>query len=206
VEVFALGEHDRVGEILPRIVERGHSRIPVFRERIDNIVGLLYVFDLLGIEPGTPVSELMVPAYYVPESKGLQQLVLEMKQSRVHQAVVVDEYGGATGIVTLEDTLERIVGEIRDEFDAVTEPLPEVGQEWITLSARTTLARVQRSLGTELPAGESKTIGGYLITALGRIPPAGELVTLGAWEFEILDATPRAIRLLRVRRQGGTGN
>jgi len=201
VEVFAFEEHSLIGEILPRIMDRGHSRIPVYRERIDNIVGLVYVFDLLGVGPQTSVSELMVPAYYVPESKGLQQLIREMKESRVHQAVVVDEYGGATGIVTLEDTIERIVGEIRDEFDDAADPLPEPGGEWITLSARTPLARVQRSLGTRFAAGDAKTIGGYIVTELGRIPVAGELCRIGEWEFEVLEATPRAIRLLRLRRR-----
>ncbi len=205
VEVFALEEHTRVGEVLPRIVDRGHSRIPIYRERIDNIGGLLYVFDLLGVGPEVPVSEVMVPAYYVPETKGLQQLILEMKQSRVHQAVVVDEYGGATGIVTLENALERIVGEIRDEFDTAAEPLPAAGEQWVSLRARTPLPQVQRWLGTELPAGEYKTIGGFLTAELGRIPQAGELITVGDWEFEILDATPRAVRLLRVRRRGGRG-
>jgi CBS domain containing-hemolysin-like protein len=201
VEVFALEEHALIGEVLPHIMDRGHSRIPVYRERIDNIVGLIYVFDLLGVGSQTPVSELMVPAYYVPESKKLQQLIREMKESRVHQAVVVDEYGGATGIVTLEDTLERIVGEIRDEFDAAADPLPEPGGGWITLSARTPLARVQRSLGTRFATGESKTIGGYVVAELGRIPAAGELCQIGEWEFEVLEATPRAIRLLRLRRR-----
>lgn len=199
VDVYALAESKMIMDGLEEIAEHGHSRIPVYRDRVDNIVGLLYVFDLLNASEGATVGDLMRPAYYVPETKRLQQLILEMKQCRVHQAVIVDEFGGASGIVTLEDALERIVGEIRDEFDRSTAPIPQDREEWTTLSARTPLDDLQRSLGTELPEGEYKTVGGYLTSELGRIPEAGELHAIGDLEFEVLEATPRKVLRVRIR-------
>lgn len=203
VDVFALEEHTTVSAALPLITEHGHSRIPVYRDRIDNIVGLIYVFDLLDIAEGTTVGELMHPAYFVPETKRLQQLILEMKQGRIHQTVVVDEFGGASGIITLEDALERIVGEIYDEFDRAAPPVPRKAEGWTILHARTSLAELRHSLGIELPVGEYKTLGGYLTSALGRIPEAGELYIFENWEFEILEATIRRVLRVRVRKRGG---
>ena len=117
VDVCALPEETPVPEALARIADWGHSRIPIYRGRIDHIVGILYAFDLFEYPPGATVGKVMHPAYFVPESKGLQQLLIEMKQSRIHLAVAVDEFGGASGIVTLEDIVEEIVGEIEDEYD-----------------------------------------------------------------------------------------
>ncbi len=204
VDVFALEENTPLDEALLSITEQGHSRVPIYRDRIDNIVGMVYVFDLLEPPGEGTVGELMHPAYYVPETKGLQQLLLEMKQSRMHQAVVVDEFGGASGIVTLEDALEKIVGEIRDEFDRVEVPVSTGGEEWSIVDPRLGLDELERQVGIELPEGDYETLGGYLTDAFGRIPEAGEIQTLGRWEFEVLDATPRRIERLRVRRRKGT--
>lgn len=203
VDVFALEENTTVSAALPLITEQGHSRIPIYRGGIDNIVGMLYVFDLLDVPESAAVGELMHPAYFIPETKRLQQLILEMKQGRVHQAVVVDEYGGSAGIVTLEDALERIVGEISDEFDRASVTAPRTTGGWTMLHARTSIAELSRSLGIELPEGEYKTLGGYLTSVLGRIPQAGELHSFGGWEFEVLEATHR--RILRVRARRGRG-
>lgn len=200
VDVLALEEHTTISTALPLITEHGHSRIPVYRDRIDNIVGLLYVFDLLDIHDDATVGELMHPAYFIPETKRLQQLILEMKQGRVHQAVVVDEYGGAAGIITLEDALERIVGEISDEFDRATETVTRTTGGWTILHGRTSITELRSSIGIELPEGEYRTLGGYLTSALGRIPEAGELHTCGDWEFEVLEATHRRILRVRARR------
>lgn len=205
VDVFALEENTPLDEALLSITERGHSRVPIYRDRIDNMVGMLYVFDLLEPEEGVTVGDMMHPAYYVPETKGLQQLLLEMKQSRMHQAVVVDEFGGASGIVTLEDALEKIVGEIRDEFDRVEARITAGSEEWSIVDARLGLEELERKMGIELPSGDYETLGGYLTDAFGRIPEPGEIHTLGGWEFEVLDATRRRIARLRVRRRPGTG-
>ncbi|MFO7767415.1 MAG: hemolysin family protein [bacterium] len=205
VEVFALEENTPLDEALVSITERGHSRVPIYRDRIDNIVGMLYVFDLLDPPVPSTVGEMMHPAYYVPETKGLQQLLLEMKQSRMHQAVVVDEFGGASGIVTLEDALEKIVGEIRDEFDRVEPPSATGGEEWSIVDARLALDELERRVGVSLPEGDYETLGGYLTDAFGRIPEPGEIHTFGKWEFEVLDATPRRIARLRVRRRRTDG-
>jgi putative hemolysin len=201
VDVCALPEETSVPEALARIADWGHSRIPVYRGRIDHIVGMLYVFDLLTHPEGTTVGEVMHPVYFVPESKGLQQLLVEMKQSRMHLAVVVDEFGGASGIVTLEDTLEKIVGEIRDEYDRAPAWISPGGGEWTILDARIPVEDAQRA-GIGLPAGEYETLGGYLVVRLGRIPGAGELHRLDGWEFDILEADPR--RVVRVRARPGS--
>ncbi len=201
VDVGALPEETSVPEALARIADWGHSRIPVYRGRIDHIVGMLYVFDLLTYPEGAMVGEVMHPAYFVPESKGLQQLLVEMKQSRMHLAVVVDEFGGALGIVTLEDALEKIVGEIRDEYDRAPAWITSGGGEWTILDARIPVEDAQRA-GIGLPAGEYETIGGYLVVRLGRIPGAGELHLLDGWEIEILEADPQQV--VRVRARPGS--
>jgi putative hemolysin len=198
VEVRALPEETSVQEALARIAEWGHSRIPVYRGRIDHIVGMLYVFDLLTYSEGKTVGEVMHPVYFVPESKGLQQLLIEMKESRMHLAVVVDEFGGASGIVTLEDTLEKIVGEIRDEYDRAPSWISPGGGEWTILDARIPVEEAERA-GIGLPAGAYETLGGYLVARLGRIPGTGELHLLDGWEFEILEADPRRVVRVRVR-------
>ncbi|MFC1627937.1 hemolysin family protein [Gemmatimonadota bacterium] len=205
VEVSAVEEHTLLDEVLSRMAGHGFSRIPVYRDRIDNIVGSLFVFDLLGVTDEKTVGDIMHPAYYVPESKRLEQLILEMKESRTHLAIVVDEFGGATGLVTLEDALERIVGEIRDEFDKASVPVTAQSDEWFILDAGTSLAELRRTLGTTLPEGGYKTIGGFLTLTLGQIPAAGELHAIGDWEIEVLDATPRKVLKVRIRRSVDRG-
>ncbi len=200
VDVIALEEHTTISTALPQITEHGHSRIPVYRDRIDNIVGLLYVFDLLDVPEDATVGDLMHPAYFIPETKRLQELILEMKQGRVHQAVIVDEYGGSAGIVTMEDALERIVGEISDEFDRESVTVSSTTSGWVMLHARTRIAELRRSMNIDLPEGEYETLGGYITATLGRIPEVGELHSFAGWEFEILEATHR--RILRVRARG----
>ena len=200
VDVIALEEHTVISTALPLITEHGHSRIPVYRDRIDNIVGLLYVFDLLDVPDNATVGDLMHPAYFIPETKRLQELILEMKQGRVHQAVIVDEYGGSAGIVTMEDALERIVGEISDEFDRESVTVSSISSGWVMLHARTRIAELHRSMNIDLPEGEYETLGGYITATLGRIPEAGELHSFSGWEFEILEATHRRILRVRARR------
>ena len=206
VEVSAVEEHILLDEVLSRMTGHGYSRIPVYRDRIDNIVGSLFVFDLLGITDERTVGDIMHPAYYVPETKRLEQLILEMKESRTHQAIVVDEFGGATGLVTLEDALERIVGEIRDEFDRASTPVVVQSEEWTILDAGISLTELRRTLGTTLPEGGYKTMGGFLTSTLGQIPAPGELLAIGEWEIEVLDATPRKVLKVRIRRSVDIGD
>ncbi len=206
VEVSAVEEHILLDEVLSRMTGHGYSRIPVYRDRIDNIVGSLFVFDLLGITDEKTVGDIMHPAYYVPETKRLEQLILEMKESRTHQAIVVDEFGGATGLVTLEDALERIVGEIRDEFDRASTPVAVQSEEWTILDAGISLTELRRTLGTTLPEGGYKTMGGFLTSTLGQIPAPGELLAIGEWEIEVLDATPRKVLKVRIRRSVDIGD
>ena len=208
VDIFALEETTPVRDALARSTEQGHSRIPLYRGRIDNIVGVLYVFDLLDFPAERPVGDFMHPVYYVPESKTLEQLLIEMKQSRVHLAVVVDEFGGASGVVTLEDALERIVGEIWDEYDrgdSTPPPPTPAGEAWTLLDARTPLDELWRRLDIVLPEGAYETVGGYLTDAFGRIPEPGEMNQFQAWEFEVLEALPQRVTRLRVRRRSGNG-
>ncbi len=200
VDVIAIEENTTISTALPLITEHGHSRIPVYRDRIDNIVGLLYVFDLLDVPENETVGDLMHPAYFIPETKRLQELILEMKRGRVHQAVIVDEYGGSAGIITMEDALERIVGEISDEFDRKPVTVSSTTSSWVMLHARTRIAELRRSINIDLPEGEYETLGGYITTTLGRIPEAGELHSFSGWEFEILEATHRRILRVRARR------
>lgn len=172
-------------DMLPRvaiqkIMEAGHSRVPVFAETIDNIVGILYVKDLLGywLKHGEPATlrGLEREVYYVPESKLVSELLRELQRKRVHIAIVVDEYGGTAGLVTIEDVLEEIVGEIQDEHDADEFYLQRLSDNEYIFSARMDLDDINDEMSIKLPTDESDTIGGLVYNSLGRIPQTGDSI------------------------------
>ncbi len=185
IEVFSLEETMNLVEAAGRATESGHSRVPIYRSHIDNITGILYVKDMLKVilENGDnelpPLKSLLRPTYFVPESKKVTDLLQEMRAKEVHLAVVVDEYGGTAGLVTMEDIVEEIVGEIRDEYDQAEElPFEQVGDGEFIFQGRIDLDDFNEYMGTELDANEADTLGGFLYYVLGRVPSAGEAVEL----------------------------
>jgi magnesium and cobalt exporter, CNNM family len=201
-EVFALPDDASLDEAVREVQEKRHTRIPIYKERIDQIIGVVHSFDLLKAagKQGT-VGELAKPCIYVPEGQAAVDLLVRLQRERQGMAVVVDEYGGATGIVTIEDILEEIVGEIEDEYDRA-EPSPirqEAAQTWRVLG-RTPISQINQVTRAGLPEGEDyETIAGLLLDRLKRIPREGETVRMGYATVTIVGASERAIEEVRIK-------
>jgi putative hemolysin len=202
-EVTALPEEATLEEAAAEIADKQHTRIPIYRERVDQIIGILHAFDVLIAEAEgkrTTITELMRPPIFVPESKPTVDLLLELQRAGQQLAVVVDEYGGATGICTIEDILEEIVGEIEDEYDRGPSPIRAEGPGLWRVQARTPVSKVNQTLGIELPEGEDyETVAGLLLDRLKRIPREGETLHLGPVTVTIVGASDRAVEEVRIR-------
>jgi CBS domain containing-hemolysin-like protein len=204
IDILAFEENTTLIAATETFLETGFSRAPVFSETIDNIVGLLYVKDLLAAwqtgEQDQPLSNLLREAFYVPEAKNIYELMTEMQAKRVHMAIVVDEYGGTAGLVTIEDIVEEIVGEIRDEYDFAEElPFQKLKDSEYLFSGRIDLDDVNQITGAQLPKGTSETLGGFIYSQLGKVPTPGEVVTAGGLRLVVEQVSSRRIRKVRVR-------
>ena len=162
-----------VRQALVLFIRSGFSRIPVIGENVDDVLGILYLKDAVRAGPDVPVDALMRAATFVPESKPVDDLLREMQAARTHIAIVVDEYGGTAGLVTIEDILEEIVGEITDEYDIERPPIEELGDGSVRISARLSVEDLEELFGVELPDDEVETVAGLLAQALGRVPIPG---------------------------------
>lgn len=206
MDVVALDVQMPLEEAVQIVIQSGHSRLPVYEDEIDNVIGLLYAKDLLKMRWGgeaTPsLRSLLRPAFFVPESKKVDDLLREMQARRFHMVVVVDEYGGMAGLVTMEDIVEEIVGEIRDEYDQSEELLlQQVGDEEFLLHGRLDIEDVNAALGVHLTRDLSDTLGGYIYSQLGRVPVEGEQLTLEDWLLTMEVVTERRIRRVRAVRK-----
>jgi len=191
---------------LRTVVESGHSRFPVIGESRDEVVGILLAKDLLPyLVDGRPdvfnIRESLRPAVFVPESKRLNVLLREFRSARNHMAIVVDEYGGVAGLVTIEDVLEQIVGDIDDEYDVGDEEtyIKRLTDTEYTVKALTPIEDFNAAFGTDFSDEEYDTVGGLVLKAFGRLPERGDRVALGALECEVLHADARRVHLLKVR-------
>ncbi|HEY3065242.1 MAG TPA: hemolysin family protein [Methylomirabilota bacterium] len=199
VDVAILPEDASPADAIDLVQRRGFSRLPIYRERETNVVGLVAAMDLLrrGAEVGR-VDELMRQPYYVPETKRIDDLLREMQRARIHMAVVVDEYGGSTGVVTLEDIVEQIVGEIQDEHDrasASVERLPD-GSYWV--AARAHIDEVNETLDWSLPKQDYETIAGLVLATLHRIPRTGEEFQIPGYTITVLQADGRRVVAVKI--------
>jgi magnesium and cobalt transporter len=189
--------------LLPQIIEAAHSRFPVYEDDRDNIIGILLAKDLLRclVNSDIEVRSMVRPAVFIPESKRLNVLLHEFRASRNHLAVVIDEHGGIAGLVSMEDVLEQIVGEIEDEFDEDDEStiFPEGEDQWRVLAA-TEIEKFNESFATSLPDDEYDTVGGWLGGQLGRIPRRGDYADRDGLRIEVVRADARRPLWLRVRR------
>ena len=202
MDILAFDASTPLEEAADALLEAGHSRAPVYSGTIDNVVGLLYAKDLLaalrGVSPVKTVGDLARDAYYVPEAKKVDDLLEEIQAKRVHMAIVVDEYGGTAGLVTIEDIVEEIVGEIRDEYDATEEPLFQRHPDGsTTFSGRIALDDVEKILGVELPKEANDSLGGLVYSRLGRVPAPGEAVEAGRLRLVVEQVSGRRIRKVR---------
>ena len=190
-------------EIVDLILTTGHSRIPIYRDNTDNIVGVIYAKDLLSLtrDPSLlekPATELVHQPFFVPETKNALDLLHDFKTSKKHLAVILDEYGGTAGIVTIEDVLEQIVGDIEDEHDAPREEDIVLKDNGIAiLSGRAALEDIAEELGVPIESDEVDTIGGYLSHIAGRVPRAGEKFVVNQTRFTVIEADAKKINSIR---------
>jgi CBS domain containing-hemolysin-like protein len=178
----------------------------VYRKDLDNIVGIVFVKDLVALPPGAepPLTTLMRSAYMVPESKRVSELLKEMQRRQLQLAIVVDEYGGTAGLVTVEDLLEEIVGEIRDEYDVESETVVDEGDGVFVFSGKVNVDEVMDRLGVEIEREGFETLGGYLLSHLGRMPYVGETFEVDDLATEVLEVERRRITKVRIRRRART--
>lgn len=205
-EVTAMPEDTPIKEAALEVADKQHSRMPIFRSRVDDVVGVVHVFDILQAATGKAVSgslaDLAHPPLYVPETMKASDLLVQLQAERQHLAIVVDEYGGAVGIVTIEDLLEIIVGEIEDEHDTDPSPIKTERPGVWRVEARTSIARLNAELGMTLPESDDyETVAGLLIEKFRHIPDKGETLTLGPLIIEVVAATDRAIEAVRITRR-----
>ncbi|MBM4333260.1 MAG: HlyC/CorC family transporter [Deltaproteobacteria bacterium] len=194
VQVVALEENSSVEEAIFLTHQENYSRYPVFRERVDNIVGILHSFDLLLAQgKEQTIKPFVRPISFFPETKPIDELLLELQQNQEAMAAVVDEYGGAVGIVTVEDILEEVVGEIEDEYD-VGQPLyKRIGPRKFLINARMEVDHINENLKFGLPKGDYETLGGFVLERMGRVPLPGEGFRFQGILFEVLKADERSV-------------
>jgi CBS domain containing-hemolysin-like protein len=204
-DVVALDATATIDHALEVAIKHGHSRLPVYEEDIDHVVGILHVKDLLPVMPQSPqtvaLRTLVRPVHYVPETARTDDILRDLLRNRIHMAIVVDEYGGTSGILTIEDVIEEIVGEIRDEYDQEEQvPFTRVSKDEAIFNGSISISEFNDEFETELPTGESDTLGGLIYTQLGRLPRVGDRVRVGDIELMVSGLNGRRIKQVRAFR------
>ncbi|HSF30224.1 MAG TPA: hemolysin family protein [Candidatus Tectomicrobia bacterium] len=206
-DIFALEVSEPLATALPKVKDNRFSRIPVYEGTIDQIIGILYAKDLLPYsrhpELEVRLRDLLHPVFFVPESKQIDELLREFQRNKVHVAIVVDEYGGVSGLVTMEDALEELVGEIVDEFDTEEVLCRQIDAQTHVVSARLPLDEFNASLGVSIPREDADTIGGHVFHLFGKLPKRGESVSAHGLTFTVEHIKGTRILEIRVRREGG---
>ena len=188
-------------ELLGRIVKSGHSRFPVYEETIDKVIGILYVKDVLKtlvLDEPFDINKLLRKPFFVPESKHIDELLRELRRRKVHIAVAVDEYGGVSGIVCMENIIEEIIGDIQDEFDNEKEDILDLGDGSWVCDARTNLEDLEERIGIELPVENFDTLGGFVFDLFGKIPVKHEKTIWKDHEFIVHDMDGHKINLVKI--------
>jgi len=203
-DIVAIQADATLGELRAFFREQQYSRVPVYRDSLDNVLGFVFVKDLIQRPeeaPDASVTGLIRPAHFVPETKRVPELLRDFQRNQVQSAIVVDEYGGTAGLVTLEDLLEELVGEIRDEYDVETEAVVDEGNGSFVVSGKADVEDLTERLGIAIEGEGFETVGGYLLSHLGRVPGVGETFEVGELSVEVIDAERRRIHKVRVRRR-----
>jgi magnesium and cobalt exporter, CNNM family len=200
-DIVGIRENATIGELRALFREQEYSRFPVFKDSLDNIAGFVFVKDLVALDSSDdtgPITPLLRPAAVVPESKRIPELLKQFQRQQTQIAIVVDEYGGTAGLVTIEDMLEEIVGEIRDEYDVESEPIVDEGGGRFVFNGKVDIDEVAQRLGVRIEREGFETVGGYLLTHLGRVPAVGERVEIDSLIVEVLEVERRRIHKVRI--------
>jgi magnesium and cobalt transporter len=203
-EIIAVADEAPIQKIIDLMVKHGHSRIPIYKDNLDNVTGLLHVKDLLPYW-GQPAAQSLPPEVirqpiFVPETKKIVQLLKELRGQRFHMAVVLDEYGGTSGLVTMEDIIEEIIGEIEDEYDRRDPRLTVLEEGRVEVDARLEIEELERHFDLEIEERDFESVGGFIIHLLGRVPRTGEKIYYRDLEITVLDADNRRVRRLRIEK------
>ncbi len=201
IDITAINSNDSLADAVNLITGVGHSRIPVYENTVDNIVGVIYAKDLLKpfiLSKDKPrIMDLMRSAYYVPESKKVRDLFKELRNQKIHMAIVLDEYGGTAGLVTIEDVVEEIVGDIQDEYDHEENSIEKLGDGSLLVNARTPIYDINEMLELDLPDDEFETVSGLVFHSLGRVPAQGQELDIGNLHIVVEKVVGRRIVKLR---------
>ena len=208
-DIVAVRADATLAEIRALFAEQEYSRLPVFSDNLDNIQGFVFVKDLIHLagitDEDRPIARLLRPAHVVPETRHVADLLKELQRQQAQSAIVVDEFGGTAGLVTVEDLLEEIVGEIRDEYDVESEPIVDEGNGTFVFSAKVDVDKVADRLGVDIERQGFETVGGYVLSHLGRVPTAGESFDIDGLSVEVLEAERRRVHRVRIRRRQEVG-
>lgn len=188
-------------ELLQKITQSGHSRFPVFSDSIDNVIGVLYVKDLIAViasHQEINLEKIIRKAYFIPESKRIDSLLREFKRRHLHIAIAIDEYGGVSGIVCMEDIIEEIVGDIQDEFDKETAEITKIQDNMWICDARVDLDDLNESIGSEFPTEDYDTLGGFIFDLFGKIPVKFEKTTWNNFDFIVQDMEGHKVNIVKI--------
>jgi putative hemolysin len=200
-DIVAVPDDATVADVRALFREQEYSRFPVFKESLDHITGFVFVKDLVALDAGAeaaPIAPLLRQVAFVPETKRVPELLKQFQRQQIQSAIVVDEYGGTAGLVTIEDLLEEIVGEIRDEYDVESEPIVDEGNGRFVFSGKVNIDEVAQRLNVQIAREGFETVGGYLLSHVGRVPTVGERFDIDGVIVEILDAERRRINKVRM--------
>jgi CBS domain containing-hemolysin-like protein len=209
-DVKCVSSRAKIKDIIDLVISKGHSRIPIFEGKIDNIIGIVYAKDLLKFwgkdEEVIPLEKVMREPYFIPETKRLEELLKEFKRKRVHMAIVVDEYGGLSGLVTIEDLIEEVFGEIEDEYDQRAEGrIIRLGDGSISVDAKLEIEELESYFDFEIQKENFETVGGFIFHLLGRVPKVGERVDFGDLRMTIESTDARRIERVKITRSRDAG-
>lgn len=204
-EMVCAEANTSVPDLIRLINEESYTRIPIYEDNPDHIIGILHAKDLLRVCAGSPqtnldLREFLNPVTFIPESKPITELLREFQQKKIHIAIVVDEFGGVRGLVTLEDVIEEIVGEIDDEHDDAESELRVVDERTVVVDAKIDIEEVEAYFHLNLPEGPYESVGGFIIHRLGKVPPAGVIVQEGPLSYKVLGADQRRIKSVKIVR------
>jgi CBS domain containing-hemolysin-like protein len=200
-DIVAVPENATIGDLRALFREQEYSRFPVYKQSLDNIAGFVFIKDLVALgaaDDSRPITAIIRAAVVVPETKRVPELLKQFQRQQTQCAIVVDEYGGTAGLVTIEDLLEEIVGEIRDEYDVESETVIDEGQGRFVFSGKVDVDEIARRLNVHIEREGFETVGGYLLSHLGRVPVVGERFDIDGLAVEVLDAERRRVNKVRI--------